>query len=274
MLDPRLFRTQLEAIETQLARRGFRLPSAELQALEARRKAVQAQTQALQNERNARSREIGRAKARGEDVQPLLAAVQHLGDDLRQLENALAEIQAELEALLLEVPNLLDADVPDGRSEADNVEIHRWGEPPQFPFAARDHVDLGVGLGLLDFEAAAKLAGSRFVTLKGPLARLQRALIQFMLDVHTTEHGYSEVYVPFLVSGESLRGTGQLPKFAQDLFRVAHDPALYLIPTAEVPVTNLVRDEILEADRLPLKWVCHTPVSAAKPAPTARTCAA
>ncbi|WP_367027202.1 serine--tRNA ligase [Methylococcus sp. ANG] len=259
MLDPRLVRTQLEQTAQQLGRRGFSLDVEAFSALEERRKAVQVETQNLQNERNSRSKSIGQAKARGEDIEPLLAAVQGLGDQLKEKEAELSSIQERMETLLLGVPNILDADVPEGRSEADNVEIRRWGEPPQFGFEPQDHVDLAIGLGCADFEAAAKLTGSRFVVLTGPLARLQRALTQFMLDTHAGEHGYVETYVPFLVNADSLRGTGQLPKFEEDLFKVEHDPAFYLIPTAEVPVTNLVRDEILEAERLPLKYVCHTP---------------
>jgi seryl-tRNA synthetase len=259
MLDPRLFRTQLEEVETQLARRSFKLDAPAFRELEVRRKDIQSRTQSLQNERNTRSKLVGQAKARGEDIQPLLAEMQHLGDDLKRMEGELDQIQAKLEELLLGVPNLLDADVPDGRSDADNLEIHRWGELPNFDFSPKDHVDLGTGLGYMDFEAAVKITGSRFVTLQGPLCRLQRALAQFMLDVHTMEHGYIETYVPFMVNADSLRGTGQLPKFEEDLFKVVHDTSFYLIPTAEVPVTNLVRDEIIEPEKLPLKFVCQTP---------------
>lgn len=258
MLDPRLFRTQLEDTEAQLARRGFRLDTAAFVALETRRKDIQTRTQTLQSERNAHAKRVGQAKARGEDIQPLLDEIQHLGDDLKNLETELDQIQAQLDELVLGVPNIVDADVPDGKSDADNQEIHRWGEPPQFAFTPKDHVDLGAALGM-DFEAAVKITGSRFVTLQGPLARLQRALTQLMLDIHTGEHGYTETYVPFMVNADSLRGTGQLPKFEADLFKVVHDPDFYLIPTAEVPVTNLVRDEIVEPDKLPLKFVCHTP---------------
>lgn len=259
MLDPRLFRTQLEEVETQLARRSFKLDAAAFRDLEAQRREIQTRTQSLQSERNSRSKLIGQAKARGEDIQPLLAEMQGLGDDLKRLEGELDQIQNRLEEMLLGVPNLLDGDVPDGRSDADNQEIHRWGEPPRFDFQSRDHVELGDRLGLMDFEAAAKITGSRFVTLQGPLARMQRALTQFMLDVHTRDHGYTETYVPYMVNAESLRGTGQLPKFEADLFKVANDPPFYLIPTAEVPVTNLMRDEIIDPDKLPLKFVCHTP---------------
>ncbi|WP_434113482.1 serine--tRNA ligase [Methylocaldum sp. GT1TLB] len=259
MLDPRLFRTQLDEVEAQLARRSFKLDTEVFRELENQRKEIQGRTQALQNERNTRSKLVGQAKARGEDIQPILAEMQHLGDDLKRMEGELEGIQAKLEDLLLGIPNILDAGVPDGRSDADNVEIHRWGEPSQFGFEPGDHVDLGTRLGGLDFEAAVKITGSRFVTLKGPLARLQRALTQFMLDIHTQEHGYTETYVPFMVNAESLRGTGQLPKFEEDLFKLDREPPFYLIPTAEVPVTNLVRDEILAAETLPLKFVAHTP---------------
>lgn len=259
MLDPKLLRSDLDWVEAELARRSFRLDTAAVSALEARRRDVQSRTQALQSERNSRSKLIGQAKARGEDIQPLLAEVESFGDDLKRLETELDEIQATLEAMLLTVPNLLDADVPAGRSEADNMEVWRWSEPRQFEFEPRDHVELGARQGLMDFEAAAKITGARFVTLQGGLCLLQRALTQFMLDLHTREHGYIETYVPFMVNAESLRGTGQLPKFEADLFKIPGEPNLYLIPTAEVPVTNLVRDAILEADRLPLKFVSHTP---------------
>jgi seryl-tRNA synthetase len=259
MLDPRLFRSHLEDVQNALARRGYQLDKPAFLELENRRRDLQVATQALQNERNNRSRSIGQAKARGEDIAPLLAAVATFGDELKQKEQELAAIQLELERLLLDVPNVLDADVPDGKSEADNLELHRKGAPREFGFAPQEHADLGPALGLMDFDAASKLAGSRFVTLLGPLARLQRAVTQFMLDVHCIEHGYTEIYVPYMVNADSLRGTGQLPKFEADLFKIERDPPYYLIPTAEVPVTNLVRDEILEADRLPLKFVCHTP---------------
>lgn len=259
MIDPRLIRSQLEEVEQQLARRSFKLDKAAFLDLETRRRDIQIRTQNLQNERNTRSKLVGQAKARGEDIQPLLDEVAHLGDDLKAMELELDGIQTSLEDLLLGVPNLLDGDVPEGRSEADNIEIHRFGQIPEFGFPVKDHVDLGTALGGLDFEMAVKITGSRFVTLQGSLCRLHRALSQFMLDVHTADHGYIETYVPFMVNAESLKGTGQLPKFEEDLFKVGRDPAYYLIPTAEVPVTNFVRDEIIDADRLPLKLVCHTP---------------
>ncbi|MDP2904561.1 MAG: serine--tRNA ligase [Methylovulum sp.] len=258
MLDPRLFRTELDFVKQQLARRSYHFNAEFYAELEARRKDSQVKTQELQNERNSRSKAIGQAKAKGEDVQPLLDQVQHLGDELKAAETALADIQAEMIALMEGIPNILDESVPDGKNEESNVEISRWGEVPTFDFTAKDHVDLGANKGL-DFELGAKIAGARFVVLNGTLARLQRALIQLMLDTHTSEHGYSETYVPYLVNADSLRGTGQLPKFEADLFKASDDPALYLIPTAEVPVTNIVRDVIVDAKDLPLKFVCHSP---------------
>jgi len=259
MLDPRLFRSDLDFVKEQLDRRSFNFNPEAYAELEAQRKNVQVRTQELQNERNSRSKAIGQAKAKGEDVQPLLDQVQHLGDELKEAEAALNRIQADMESLMAGIPNILDESVPDGKSEEFNVEISRWGELPQFDFEAKDHVDLGVGQKQMDFELGAKIASSRFVVLNGALARLQRAIIQLMLDTHTAEHGYSETYVPFLVNADSLRGTGQLPKFEADLFKAGEDPALYLIPTAEVPVTNIVRDVIIDAKDLPLKFVCHSP---------------
>ena len=263
MLDPRLLRTDLPRVAAQLGRRGLVLDTARFEALEARRKAVQVEVQELQGQRNARSKGIGKAKAAGQDIAPLLAEVDDLGSRLKALEDALTAIQDDVSDIALGLPNLPNPDVPDGRDEADNREERRWGDPPRFAFEPRDHVDLGAQWGWMDFDAGAKLAGSRFVVLSGPLARLHRALIQLMLDVHTTEHGYTETYVPYLVNAESLRGTGQLPKFEADLFKVPSDGSgerdYYLIPTAEVPVTNLVRDVIVEADSMPRKWVAHTP---------------
>jgi seryl-tRNA synthetase len=258
MLDPRLFRTELDFVTSQLQRRSFAFNPESYSELENRRKDVQVKTQDLQNERNSRSKAIGQAKAKGEDVQALLDQVQHLGDELKAAETELAEIQNEMTTLMEGIPNILDESVPNGKSEDDNLEISRWGEIPVFDFEVKDHVDLGLKRGL-DFELGAKIASARFVVLTGPLARLQRALIQFMLDTHTAEHGYSETYVPYLVNADSLRGTGQLPKFEADLFKASDDPCLYLIPTAEVPVTNIVRDVILDAKQLPLKLVCHSP---------------
>lgn len=258
MLDPRLFRTELDFVTSQLQKRSFAFNPESYSELENRRKDVQVKTQDLQNERNSRSKAIGQAKAKGEDVQALLDQVQHLGDELKAAETELAEIQNEMTTLMEGIPNILDESVPNGKSEDDNLEISRWGEIPVFDFEVKDHVDLGLKRGL-DFELGAKIASARFVVLTGPLARLQRALIQFMLDTHTAEHGYSETYVPYLVNADSLRGTGQLPKFEADLFKASDDPCLYLIPTAEVPVTNIVRDVILDAKQLPLKLVCHSP---------------
>jgi seryl-tRNA synthetase len=258
MLDPRLFRTELDFVKEQLNRRSFDFNPEYYTELEARRKDIQVKTQELQNERNSRSKAIGMAKAKGEDVQPLLDQVQHLGDELKTAETELSEIQAKMTALMEGIPNILDESVPNGKNEDDNLEISRWGEVPKFDFEPKDHVDLGAKIGM-DFELGAKIASARFVVLNGPLARLQRAIIQLMLDMHTSEHGYSETYVPFLVNADSLRGTGQLPKFEADLFKASDDPVLYLIPTAEVPVTNIVRDVIIDAKDLPLKFVCHSP---------------
>ena len=259
MLDPRLFRTDLDFVKEQLIRRSFNFNPESYLELEARRKEVQVKTQELQNERNSRSKAIGQAKAKGVDVQPLLDQVQFLGDSLKSAETELSAIQVEMELLMEGIPNILDQTVPEGKSEEFNVEISRWGDIPVFNFEAKDHVDLGVKLNAIDFELGAKIASSRFVVLTGPLARLQRAIIQLMMDIHTDEHGYAETYVPYLVNADSLRGTGQLPKFEADLFKASDDPVLYLIPTAEVPVTNRVRDVIIEAKDLPLKFVCHSP---------------
>ena len=258
MLDPALLRRDLEATAARLAARGFALDTARIARLEEERREVQGRTEALRNERNTRSKSIGRAKAAGEDVGPLLADVEKLGEALKSAERRLSELQAELEDIALEIPNLTHESVPEGRSEDDNREERRVGEPPRFDFEPKDHTDLGAALGGIDFDLASKLAGSRFVTLHGALARLHRALIQFMLDVHTREHGYREIYVPYLVTSEVLRGTGQLPKFADDQFRIEGSD-LYMIPTAEVPVTNVARERILDAAELPLRFVCHTP---------------
>ena len=259
MLDPKLLRNDLDSVSLQLARRGFTLDSASLQTLEARRKAIQVETQELQAERNSRSRAIGKAKAAGEDIAPLLKEVEGLGDQLKTKEQELAQLQEELNGLLMGIPNSPHDSVPAGTGEEDNPVLRTWGEPTAFAFEARDHVDLGEQLGQLDFEAASRLTGSRFSVMQGPLARLQRALTQFMLDTHTRDHGYREVYVPYLVNAESLRGTGQLPKFEADLFRTSGEADYYLIPTAEVPVTNLARGLILEADQLPVRYTAHTP---------------
>ena len=259
MLDPKLLRNDLEGTAQQLARRGFVLDTKNLQALEERRKSIQKQTQELQAERNSRSKGIGKAKAAGEDIAPLLQEVEGLGEQLKAKEHELANLQEELKSILMGIPNIPHASVPEGKGEEDNPELRKWGTPPRFDFAPRDHVDLGEQLGQLDFETAAKLTGSRFSVMQGPLARLHRALIQFMLDTHTREHGYREVYVPYLVNADSLRGTGQLPKFEEDLFKMEGETGYYLIPTAEVPVTNLARDTIFEAASLPVRYAAHTP---------------
>ncbi|PVV07972.1 MAG: serine--tRNA ligase [gamma proteobacterium symbiont of Ctena orbiculata] len=259
MLDPRLLRNNLEEVARQLARRGYQLEREQISNLEERRKRLQVESQELQNQRNSRSKSIGKAKAAGEDIEPLLAEVAELGDRLKASQDALNQVQEALSEITLGIPNLPHESVPDGKDEADNREERRWGEPREFDFEPKDHVDLGDASGLLDFEAAARLTGSRFAMMAGPLARLHRALIQFMLDTHTTEHGYTEAYVPYMVNADSLRGTGQLPKFEEDLFKLCGDAEYYLIPTAEVPVTNLIRDQIVEADYMPRKWVAHTP---------------
>ncbi len=259
MLDPRLLRNNLEEVARQLARRGFQLDTEQISELEEQRKRLQVESQELQNQRNSRSKSIGKAKAAGEDIEPLLAEVATLGDQLKASQEALGKVQEALAEVTLGIPNLPHESIPDGCDEADNREERRWGEPPSFDFEPKDHVDLGDASGLLDFEAAARLTGSRFAVMAGGLARLHRALTQLMLDTHTMEHGYTEVYVPYMVNAESLRGTGQLPKFEEDLFKLCGESEYYLIPTAEVPVTNLMRDQIIEADYMPRKWVAHTP---------------
>ena len=259
MLDPHLFRSDLEFVKAQLKRRAVDFDADFYTDLENRRKAVQVKTQELQNERNLRSKSIGQAKAKGEDVQPLLDQVQGLGEQLKTAETELSDIQAQMKNLMEGLPNILDASVPAGNDEDDNLEVSRWGELPEFYFEIKDHVDLGALHKGMDFEVAAKITSARFVALKGDIARLQRAIIQFMLDTHADEHGYTETYVPYIVNADSLYGTGQLPKFADDLFKVSVDPDLYLIPTAEVPVTNIVRNEIVDNAEMPVKMVCHTP---------------
>jgi seryl-tRNA synthetase len=258
MLDSRRLRLNLTDVAAGLSRRGYALDVERYTSLEERRKALQMETQELQNERNSGSKAIGQAKARGEDIAPMRARIGEIGTRLDQVKEALDEVQAELEALLLDIPNVPHESVPDGRDENDNVEVRRWGQPPGFEFKPLDHVALGAMHGM-DFESASKITGSRFVVLRGELARLQRALTQFMLDLHVREHGYQEVYVPFMVNADSMRGTGQLPKFEADLFGIKGDSGYYLIPTAEVPVTNLARDEIIEAGDMPWRLVCHTP---------------
>ena len=259
MLDPKRIRTELDMVATELARRGYSLDTTRLEQLEQHRKDLQVRTQELQAERNSRSKNIGKAKAAGEDIAPLLKEVEGLGEQLKAAEQELATLQQELDDILMGIPNIPHASVPDGKDETANQEVRRWGEPRKFDFEIKDHVDLGEGLELLDFAAAAKISGARFSVLRGTLARLHRALIQFMLDTHTGEHGYQEVYVPYLVNADSLRGTGQLPKFEEELFATRGENPYYLIPTAEVPVTNLVRDEIVPAEQMPLRYVAHTP---------------
>jgi seryl-tRNA synthetase len=259
MIDPKLLRQSTVDVAANLARRGYVFDTEAYLALDERRKALQVETQQLQSERNSSSKAIGQAKAKGEDIAPLLAAVEDLGDQLAKNELALGYLQQELADVELDLPNMLDDSVPDGKDEDDNVEIRTWGEPTKLSFAARDHIDLGESLGMIDFEAASKMSGARFTVMKGALARLQRALIQFMLNTHTDEHGYVETYVPYLVHGDALVGTGQLPKFEEDLFKTDAENPFYLIPTAEVPITNLVRDTLLNADQLPQKYAAHTP---------------
>lgn len=260
MLDIQLLRGQIETVAAALANRGMHLDKAAFVALEESRKRLQSRTQELQAQRNALSKQIGMLKGRGEDATEVMGQVAGIGDELKRNEQALADLLAEINAFASGLPNLPDESVPVGRSEVDNVEVLRWGTPPSFDFEVRDHVDLGAALGGLDFETAARVSGARFSILRGPVARLHRALAQFMLDVHTREHGYTEVAVPLLVNPASMYGTGQLPKFEEDLFAVpkADGGRFFLVPTAEVPVTNMVREALLGADALPLKFVCHS----------------
>ena len=259
MLDPKLLRTDPDAVARNLARRGFVLDVPFFRAIEERRKLLQIEADRLRAERNNHSKFVGAAKGRGEDIAPLLARGETLAAEVARIDGDLTAVQRELDEWLLGIPNLLEASVPDGADESANVEVRRAGAPRRFDFEPKDHVAVGEGLDGFDFDAASRIAGARFAVMRGGVARLHRALTQFMLDLHTREHGYTEVYVPYLVSRATLTGTGQLPKFEADLFAVPHDPALFLIPTAEVPVTNLVRDCIVAADRLPLRLVAHTP---------------
>jgi len=259
MLDPQRLRNDLDDIAAKLARRGYHLDIESYASLEARRKELQTRTEELQAERNRRSKSIGKAKAAGEDIEPLLAEVGKLGDDLKAASEELEELRHELERVQLDMPNLPDDAVPDGDDEDGNLLVRSFGEPTALDFEPRDHVEIGELLDGIDFERAARMSGSRFAVLGGPVARLHRALAQFMLDLHTSEHGYREMYVPYLVLDKAMQGTGQLPKFADDAFTIDDDPARYLIPTAEVPLTNLVADQIVDADALPLKFVAHTP---------------
>jgi len=258
VLDPKLLRNDLPKVAAELARRGFALDVEKFAALEEQRKAAQIEADALRAERNANAKAAGQAKAQGRDAAPLIELGESLAQRLQAVEGRLETIQAELLDMQLGLPNLLHASVPPGHDESDNVEVRRWGEPHPFSFEPKDHVAIGARLGM-DFEAAGRISGARFVVMTGPLAKLHRALIQFMLDLHVREHGYREAYVPYLVHAQALIGTGQLPKFEQDLFAVRGDPGFFLIPTAEVPVTNLVRDQIVDAASLPLKYVAHTP---------------
>lgn len=274
MLDAKFLRNNLQQAATQLARRGFELDTDKLAELEAERKVTQAKTQELQAFRKSKSKEIGQAKKKGEDVGEILAAVAAVGDELKTMEARVKELLETTNEILMNIPNIPHQSTPDGKNEDDNVEIRKWGELPSFDYEIKDHVDLGAQLGegwnakggLMDFETGAKLSGARFTTLKGPLARMQRALIQLMLNTHTEEHAYSENYVPYLVRPDALRGTGQLPKFKEDLFSIeadeediADNKQLHLIPTAEVPVTNMVRESILDENELPLRLTAHTP---------------
>lgn len=258
MLDPQLLRNDLDSVAEKLLIKGYQLDKKQFIELEAQRKSLQVQVEELRSRRNTESKKIGQAKAAGEDIQPLLAAVASLGDELKASEQSLVMLQEKLNDLLAGIPNIPHESVPPGKDESDNVELRRWGDPRVFDFQPRDHVDLGAELGM-DFEMAAKLTGSRYVVMQGSLASLHRALTQFMLDTHSRQNGYTESYVPYIVNSDSLRGTGQLPKFEEDLFKLNTEHDNYLIPTAEVPVTNILRDEIISADQLPFKRVAHTP---------------
>ena len=259
MLDPQLLRQNLDDVKERLVSRGYQLDVNAISELETKRKSLQSKTESLQAERNEASKKIGIAKAKGEDAQPILDSVAHIGDQLKTFQSELSELQESLHEIYSGIPNLPHESVPEGQDENDNFEVRTWGTPRIFEFEIKDHVDLGEGLAMMDYEAAAKLSGSRFVTMRDGLARLHRALAQFMLDLHTREHGYSETYVPFLVAPEVLYGTGQLPKFAEDQFSTQDDPPYYLIPTAEVPLTNLVANRIVDAAELPMLRVAHTP---------------
>ena len=259
MLDPKLIRNDAEAVASRLKIKKYTLDVAAFEALEEKRKTLQVETENLQGERNARSKGIGKAKAAGEDIAPLIAEMDQMGAQLESKKAELKALQDELNDLLAGMPNIPDDDVPAGEDESDNVEVRKWGEPTDFDFDVQDHVSLGEQLGTLDFETATKLTGSRFAVMRGSLARLHRALAQYMLDTHSMQNGYEETYLPYIVNDESLFGTGQLPKFAEDLFKLHSDREFYLIPTAEVPATNMIRNEIVDEASLPLKFVCHTP---------------
>jgi len=260
MLDPKLIRSNPEYVAAALKKKGYTLDVAAFLALEDERKSLQVKAEALQQERNSRAKSIGKAKASGQDIAPLLAEVDNLKQQLTEAESQLSEVQLRMDELLSGIPNMPADEVPEGTDEEDNVEIRTWGEPKTFDFEVKDHVDLGAGVGGLDFDTASKLTGSRFAIMQGDLARLHRALAQFMLNTHCDEHGYEEINVPFIVNKESLYGTGQLPKFEEDLFKLSDERDFYLIPTAEVPVTNVLRNEIVQdASLLPIKYACHTP---------------
>ena len=259
MLDQKLVRNKPQEVADKLLKKGFKLDVTKLNGLEESRKQLQIDTENLQSERNSKSKQIGKLKAQGQDTTAIMAEVSAFGTQLDDKKAQLKLVQDELSAMLMEIPNMPHDSVPAGADEEDNQEVLVWGEKPIFKFTVKDHVDLGEALEGLDFGAAIKVTGARFMVLKGQLARLHRALIQFMLNSHIHDHGYEEVYVPYLVNADSLRGTGQLPKFEEDLFKVPGERDLYLIPTAEVPVTNLVRDEIIDASQLPLRFTCHTP---------------
>ncbi len=258
MLDPQLFKQEAGQLVQKLLERGYELDLERYQFLEDQRRSLQAETEALQAERNRFSKQIGMAKSRGEDVQPILDSVANLGNDLKQKQERLGEIQSNLNDLYSEIPNIPHSSVPVGADENDNVEVRRWGIPGEYDFMVKDHVDLGENLGFMDYETASKLAGSRFVVLKGQLAMLHRALAQFMLNLHVMEHGYTEINVPLLVNAQTLYGTGQLPKFEDDQFSTVGEPGYYLIPTAEVPLTNMVSGQIVEDDSLPMRMVAHS----------------
>ncbi len=259
MLNPKHIRDDLNQTAAQLARRGFTLDVERISNLEQQRKAIQVKTQELQSQRNKQSKDIGIAKSKGQDVAALMAAVNQINSELAGAEGQLTQIQVDLDAILMTIPNIPHSSVPDGRDENANVELRKWGIPRKFDYTPRDHVDVGTTLGQLDFDTATKITGARFAVMSGQIARLHRALIQFMLDLHSQEHGYTETYVPYLVNADSLRGTGQLPKFEAELFKLSGEHEFYLIPTAEVPVTNIVRDVIIDTHVMPRKFVCHTP---------------
>lgn len=259
MIDPKLLRTELDTVAEKLAKRGYELDKAFWQQVEEQRKSIQVKTEELQAKKNAGAKQVGLMKRNGENTDALMAEMATISSDMKQAEDALKALQEKIQAAALTIPNLPDDSVPAGKDENDNVEMRRWGEPRQFDFEVKDHSDLGEDLGLLDFEMAAKLTGSRFSVLKGQLAKLNRALIAFMLTTHTDKYGYTEMYVPYMVNADSLLGTGQLPKFEEDLFKLRGEKEYYLIPTSEVPLTNSVRDKILDPETLPIKVTAHTP---------------